>query len=435
MKLMKPVIFVFFMMTTLVLASLSFAEPLLVPGGTAYLEPNPQPPGMDVSAADGVTGWSDAHNTIVWYGQFAAPGRLDLAVSLHLPAAQQSQIRLTVAGQSRTAQVVGIGAAPVRADFGSVIIPKAGIYPLILHGVSKTGATFGDVETLQMDGPATQEAHFSQAQTRGAPSVHLWYQYPPDTHIAWFYNEVTVKSDPLWSYYMACGFARGYFGIQVNSPTERHIIFSVWNAGNEPTDPSKVPADDRVQLLAKGPNVFTSDFGNEGTGGHSHLVYPWKIGHTYRFLVSAQPDGTATVYSGYFYFPEKKRWGLIASYRAPKDGGWLRGLYSFNEDWNPANGQKRRQAEFGPTWIRTDTGQWIEMTAAHFTFTSDGQTERLDRSASVDGSRFVLSNGGFVPVPAVKYGDTFTHPATRKPPTDITLPTLPAPRVGVPGQG
>lgn len=28
-------------------------------------------------------------------------------------------------------------------------------------------------------------------------------------------------------YYMACGWHRGYLGMQVNSPTERRIIFSV----------------------------------------------------------------------------------------------------------------------------------------------------------------------------------------------------------------
>ena len=37
--------------------------------------------------------------------------------------------------------------------------------------------------------------------------------------------------DPVHTYYMACGFQRGYFGMQVNSPTERRIIFSVWDTG------------------------------------------------------------------------------------------------------------------------------------------------------------------------------------------------------------
>ena len=283
---------------------------------------------------------------------------------------------------------------------------------------------FADVDALLLDGPAAQGAHFSQAETRGAPSVHLWYPTPKDAQITEFTNEVTVRDSPLWSYFMACGFSRGYFGIQVNSPTERRIIFSVWDSGTEPTDRSKVADDDRVRLIAKGPDVFSDSFGHEGTGGHSHLIYPWKTGRTYRFLVSAKPDGTGTIYSGYFYFPERQAWGLIASFRAPKDGGTLRGLYSFNEDFNGANGYERRLAEFGPQWIQTEDGAWTELRTAHFTHTKDGVRERLDRAAGVVGNRFFLSNGGFVPTESVKYGDQFTRPASGRQP-DVVLPPLP----------
>ena len=396
-----------------------------VPGYTAYLEPNPEPAGMDVSVPNGVTGWSDAKTKVVWYGQLHGTGRLALSLTLTLPPTDRSRLRLSVAGHSLPAQADG-GAGPITVDFGVVDIPKQGPYQFTLEGLSRTGATFGDISALHLGGPAAQGAHFSRAETRGAPSVHLWYATPKDAKVSWFYNEVTARDTPLWSYYMACGFTRGYFGIQVNSPTERRIIFSVWNAGDEPTDPNKVPLDDRVQLRGKGPGVFTDSFGHEGTGGHSHLVYPWKTGHTYRFLVSAQPDGTGTIYSGYFYFPERKQWGLIASFRAPKDGGYLRDLYSFNEDFNGANGYQRRLAEFGPQWIKTADGQWNELTTVHFTHTKDGVQERLDRAAGVVHDRFFLSNGGFVPVYNVKNGDSFTRPAAGNRPPDIILPPLPS---------
>ena len=183
-------------------------------------------------------------------------------------------------------------------------------------------------------------------------------------------------------------------------------------------------AEDRVQLVAKGDGVEVSAFANEGTGQHSHLVYPWKTGNTYRFLVTAAPQGISTTYSAYFYFPEKKRWNLIASFRAPKDGGYLRHLYSFNEDWESANGQQRRLAEFGNQWIKTVDGQWIELLRARFTHTSNGYTDRTDRGAGVVGKRFYLANGGFVPG-ALKYGDEIMRPASGQPPTDIMLPPLP----------
>jgi hypothetical protein len=97
---------------------------------------------------------------------------------------------------------------------------------------------------------------------------------------------------------MACGWHRGYFGMQVNSETERRIIFSVWDSGNEAVSREKVGEADRVALVAKSPGVSSGDFGNEGTGGHSHLVYSWKTGERQRFAVTAQPvDATHTVYA------------------------------------------------------------------------------------------------------------------------------------------
>jgi hypothetical protein len=398
-------------------------DTLQVPAGTAYFQPDIEPAGTDVSAEGGVTGWADAKDSVVWYGHLGA-GRLGLGLTLRLPAGAGSSLRLTIGKQSRTANAVG-GDALSTVSFGDVTIPKADEYRLALSGMSKTGAVFGDIQTLTLTGPAVKDAHFSQARTRGAPSVHLFYKTPKDAPITWFYNEVTAKADPIDSYYMACGFSRGYFGIQVNSPTERRIIFSVWDSGKEPTDRTKVAADDLVQLIGKGPGVYTSGFGNEGTGGHSHLVYPWKTGQTYRLLVSAQPDGTGTIYSGYFYFPERKAWGLIASFRAPKDGQTLRGLYSFNEDFNGANGFAQRRAEFGPAWIRTADGKWTAVTQATFSHTADGKSERLDRSGGTLGDRFYLSNGGFTPASDVKYGDLFTRPASGHPPTDAELPTPP----------
>jgi hypothetical protein len=413
-----------------------------VPAYTAYFEPNYEPDGPNLSVDSGITNWADSNDHVVWYGHFAAPGALNVAVSLNLPLAETSTLRLTFGKQDHDASVAdiskgknlsatatGAGDAPVSASFGQVTIPSDGVYRFTLTGVSKSGATYGDLKNLVLSGPAAAGAHFSAEKNRPAPSVHLWYQTPQGKNITWFYNEVTPLADPIASYYMACGFTRGYFGMQVNGPKERRIIFSVWNAGDEPKDPSKVPLEDKVVLEGKGDGVFTGDFGNEGTGGHSHLVYMWKTGQTYKFLVSAQPDGNGTIYSGFFYFPEKQAWGLISSWRAPKDGGYLRGLYSFNEDFNGANGFQKRFAEFGNQWVMTDDGKWTEMTTASFTHTDNGTTERLDRGAGVKDGRFFLTNGGFLQLSnVVKKGDKFTRPATGKIPVDI-LPTPPTPKV------
>jgi hypothetical protein len=390
-------------------------DTIRIPAFTAYVEPDPG--GAKVSADKGVTGWDNPAQRLVWLGRLAAPGKLRVLVVLRLAKDEGSDLKLSVQGQTLLAHAAGGGDEAVAVDLGSVDIAGAGYLTFSLEGVRKSGKTFGQIESLVLTGPPAKGAQFNLLPRRNAASVHLGYAVPKEAAAEWFYNELTVRTDPLWSYYMACGFSRGYFGIQVNSPTERRIIFSVWDSGNEGVDRAKVKPEDRVQLLAKGDGVSAGDFGNEGTGGHSHLVYPWKKDETYRFLVRAQPDGAATIYSGYFFFPEKKAWGLIAGFRAPKDGKSLRGLYSFNENFAGQNGQLRRLAEFGNAWVRSADGRWLELLEARFSHDATGGKDRFDYAAGVTDGRFYLSNGGGV-AGSLKKGDRFERPATGKAPVE-----------------
>ncbi len=391
--------------------------PLYIPASTAYSEPEPESIRIE---QDGAHDWSRASQSLVWYGKIAKPGRLEIQVRLRLPASVGSLFRLIVDRESRQAAVAGTAnGGPTTVDFGAIEVRSAGYHRFALQGLGKSGPSFGDIESLVLGGPAAQGARFNtSAEQRGAPSVHLRFPLPPGARAAWFYSEVTAKTDPLWSYYMACGWHRGYFGMQVNGPAERRIIFSVWDSGKESVDRSSVRDEDRVKLLAKGEGVVAESFGNEGTGGHSHLVYPWKTGGPYRFLVTAQPDGTATIYSGYFYFPERHGWGLIARFRAPKDGEYLHGLYSFDEDWNSANGQRKRLAEFGAQWIRSPEGAWTELTRAVFSHT--GKDYRADYDAGASGGRFALAGGGFADG-TIRANDTISRTSGGKPPRDIVL--------------
>jgi hypothetical protein len=223
---------------------------------------------------------------------------------------------------------------------------------------------------------------------------------------------------------MACGFHRGYFGMQVNSPTERRIIFSVWDSGGEAVSRSKVAADDRVQLVAKGEGVYAGDFGNEGTGGHSHLKYVWKTGVPQRFLLGAKPvDDTHTIYAGYYWHPDQKAWMLISAMKAPKEGGWLKRLHGFSENFWGSNGHLRRKALFGNQWMRTADGPWRELTEAGFSHDPTGKADRLDRFMGVENGQFFLSHGGFVDG-FTQYGERFTRPATGQPPAE-PLPVIP----------
>ena len=134
------------------------------------------------------------------------------------------------------------------------------------------------------------------------------------------------------SYFMACGFRQGYFGIQEQSGGRKVVIFSVWDPRHG-DNPGQVPEKDRVEVLYHAPDVVARRFGGEGTGGQSFLEYPWKAGQTYRFLVKAAVSGQKTAFTGYLYLPEKKTWKRLVTFRTITGGSRLEGLYSFIEDF------------------------------------------------------------------------------------------------------
>src|SRR5690606_16285439 len=161
---------------------------------------------------------------------------------------------------------------------------------------------------------------------RRGPSVHMNYRLPDNIDAEWFYNEVTVPEgeDVEGSYFMANGFGEGYFGIQVNSPSERRVLFSVWSPFAT-DDPKSIPEDQKIKLLKKGTDVYTGEFGNEGSGGQSILRYNWKAGMEQKFLLHVVPDdSTHTIYTAYFFDHDKNNWKLIASFRRPKLATYLK---------------------------------------------------------------------------------------------------------------
>lgn len=392
-----------------------------IPAATAYIGPDPE--GAQVSRTGGVTAWQSPGATVTWFGEFKHTGKVRATIALTLAKGDTLGLSLTVGKERHTVTAHG-DSMEVRVPLGEFTVATAGYVRLELSPGDRGGPGRA-ITALLLGGPAAEDAHFNLDPRRNAASVHL--RFPTDTAavITGFYNEVTAIDDPVTTYYMATGFSRGYFGMQVNSATERRIIFSVWDAANggTATNRSTVADENQTQLLAKGEGVEASVFGNEGTGGHSHLVYPWKTGSTQRFYVTAAPQGNSTIYSGYWFHPEKRQWMLIASFRAPKDGGGLKRLYSFSENFGGATGHLRRKALFGSQWIRLADGRWQELTVATFSHDPTGKASRLDRFMGVEDGRFFLSHGGFVPGFTAS-GEQFTRPASGTPPV-IQLPTLP----------
>ena len=166
---------------------------------------------------------------------------------------------------------------------------------------------------------------------RACRSVHLGYDAPVG-HT--FSTELTVENSAPGTYFCACGFGGGYFGIQELANGKKLLIFSVWDstAGD---DPKAVPAEKRVTLTHKADGVRTGRFGNEGTGGQSFYDFDWKLGTAYRFAVTAKADGPGrTAYAGHFYHPDLKKWLHLVTFSTP-DGRQKLGGYPSYVDLSP----------------------------------------------------------------------------------------------------
>ena len=247
-------------------------------------------------------------------------------------------------------------------------------------------------------------------------SVHLGYPAP---EAAAFYNEVAVESSADGTYFMACGWSKGYFGIQQLGNGKKLVIFSVWDPASG-DDPRKVPEEKRVKLLHKGEGVRVGRFGNEGTGGQSFFDYDWKPGTAYRFLVTAAADGPGrTAYAGHFYLPEKKEWRHLVTFSTPTKGELLKGCYSFVEDFkrDKVSTTKARKARFENGWVKPAKGDWEPLAKARFTADANPVTN-ID--AGPAGRGFFLATGGDTANTTTKLRELMTREAgDPKPPADL----------------
>ena len=228
--------------------------------------------------------------------------------------------------------------------------------------------------------------------TRMAPSVHLWYKTPRTSKA--YYVEVIVKRSVPGSYFMAVGFAGGYFGIQELGKGKKRVLFSVWDS-HKGNNPKAVPQDVRVKNLFRGEGVTVRRFGGEGTGGQSFFPYDWKIGERCRFLVKAEPDGAErTAYAAYFYLNNEKRWKKVAAFSTLAKGKRLRGFYSFVEDFKRdfKSFERIRKAEFLNVWTLGGDGKWRPSLSARFS--RDGNPNVNIDAGPVENGFFLESGDG-----------------------------------------
>ena len=368
-------------------------------GGNTFIEPKGV--ANDAISENGITTWSSEKSAFNIYFKNEKTRTCALYIVL-LPGEFSSKINCTLGGQSQIVQLTKFQKNPV---FIGNFVLTAGYQKLVLEGISKETNSFAAISSLIILTNAPGEFSFVKDNIdnryywgRRGPSVHLSYTMPMEKNVKWFYNEVTIPMglDPIGSYFMANGFAEGYFGFQVNSENERRILFSVWSPFKT-DNPAAIPEDQKIKMLKKGEGVYTGEFGNEGSGGQSYLRYKWEAGKTYQFLNSVEPDGQgATQYTAYFKESSSPDWLLIASFKRPKTDTWYKRPHSFVENFNPNYGHILRQATYTNQWVCDSSGAWFELTEAKFTGDDIAKRGyRKDYEGGEKSGHFYLQNGGF----------------------------------------
>jgi hypothetical protein len=367
--------------------------------GNSWVVENPSK-NQQVVQQEGIVNWNEKTVKIRTYFWVERTGKLHVGFE---GSSKEGQSRLKISCGNQSKEVFVKNNIVETIDIGVFEINEPGYHWVELEGIEKQGQFFADIEAVLIGGEATAgEVNFVKDDFywgRRGPSVHLGFQVPENAgDVKWFYSEIQVPEgeDVLGSYFMANGFGQGYFGIQVNSETERRVLFSVWSPF-QTDNPQDIPEEDRIVLLKKGVGVYTGEFGNEGSGGQSYLRYNWKAGTSYRFLLKGEPAGNgSTDFTAWFFAPEENEWKLIASFRRPKTNTWLKGLYSFLENFMTETGDQSRMAWYSNQWVCNPSGNWTELTKIKFTADATARKDsRLDYAGGVENGRFFLKNCGF----------------------------------------
>ena len=348
----------------------------------------------------GVKNWTRPESQIRSYFYLGNTGRITVGIRAMAP---DGPVKISARLGQESQDVALDNNDLKKVTLGTFTVETPGYQCLELQGLEKTGDCFLEVREVLVEGVSdSSDIYFVKDDFywgRRGPSVHLHYEVPSQAgDVQWFYNEITVPEgeDVLGSYFMANGFAEGYFGMQVNSPSERRVLFSVWSP-YQTDNPNDIPEDYKILLLSKGESVNTGEFGNEGSGGQSYLNFMWQAGNTYRFLLKGEPaENQSTDYTAYFFAPEEGQWRLIASFRRPHTSTYLKRPHSFLENFWTTTGDQSRRGLYGNQWICDTAGQWHELTQAHFTADATARKgARLDYFGGVENGRFFLQNCGF----------------------------------------
>ncbi len=225
--------------------------------------------------------------------------------------------------------------------------------------------------------------------TRSALGQHFWWDAGGQNDATCAYGQITVLATHPSTYYCGVNWhpgepAGGYCGIQHNGPQEKRTIFSIWDTSPEL----------HAKVTAADPNTQHGRFGGEGEGGHTHMLWPWKLGETFEFYVTKTPtkEGDSTDVRYYVFDRETKKWIHSATITCPNGGhaevGTIGGgMNSFLENFSGQDKSAARLAIYR-LWLGKSPatltplvegkgdGQWGELHDAFFL--AKGSEENLN---------------------------------------------------------
>jgi hypothetical protein len=388
----------------------------IVPANKAYVEPllegrrGVSVPVGGVETRDVVSDWKDKNASVVWI-VYQTPGNYELFFKTIVNANKKLHFELKISGTYKDSGLNPIDKEIVFDGTGKedsllsakINVPKTGYFRYELKPVSDPDDAI-IIKSLVFKS-STPGAHVNHTDYQSSPSVHLSFSTTDTTtkQYNWIYEEILVPKggDPLATYYMSLGFFRGYMGIQTNSPTERRVLFSVWDSKDAEKDKS-ITVHDYVSLVDKGEYTTVNSFGGEGTGGQSYVkTANWKTEVPVKFLMNILKQDNNSVIISAWYKTEGQDWIYVATWRAPKEQKVFNGFYSFIENFGYPNGQQRREAYYYNAWGKdVGTNKWVNFNKVRFTNTDGKEGQRVDFEQGVSAKfpdRFYMSSGGYTP--------------------------------------
>jgi hypothetical protein len=257
---------------------------------------------------------------------------------------------------------------------------------------------------------------------KAARTVNLVYEV---SEADVYYCEMVVEKTTDGSFFTACGWDNGFFGLQqYDGEDKRALIFAVWN-GEDDLNPEAGKKADPVKIIQASDRGKTNQFGPDRKGAQFMRQIPWKVGEVNRFVVDATVAGSNTTYTAWFYNHADGNWEKLATFRAFSAGKWMRGYNSFIEDMrrDTRSAAEVHRAQFGNVWIHEYRGTYVLASTAMFAASASKQEAWDTIDAGQTDGLFTLTTGGGT-IKTHKIGERITlsfAPPLREP----EMPRLP----------